>query len=163
MEHITTTEAARRLGVHPVTVRRMIARGALQATIETRPQGQRLRVTWDDTAHSAPHDAGTEPHGAAAPSPAPSALVPVAPAGDVAWLRARLEAAETGQAELRRLLLMEQQTVAALRALLPAALQQDDTPMEQEGTLAPSSTEQMHRATVRRSWWRRLFVFTEPL
>ncbi|MEI8147809.1 MAG: helix-turn-helix domain-containing protein [Actinomycetes bacterium] len=47
MERLTTTDAARRLGVSPSTVRRRIAAGRLRAERQDRPQGVRYLVLWD--------------------------------------------------------------------------------------------------------------------
>ena len=47
VERLTTSDAARRLGVSPSTVRRRIATGHLRAETHPRPQGVRYVVLWD--------------------------------------------------------------------------------------------------------------------
>lgn len=49
VERLTTSDAARRLGVSTTTVRRRIASGHLNAERHRRPQGVRYVVLWEPT------------------------------------------------------------------------------------------------------------------
>jgi hypothetical protein len=53
-ERISTTEAARRLGVSGTTVRRMVRAGKLHAETAERAQGAYLVVLWDRESEEAP-------------------------------------------------------------------------------------------------------------
>jgi excisionase family DNA binding protein len=171
VEYITTAEAARRLGVSPTQIRRLVASGKLRGEMEPRPQGTRLVILWDET-----DDATRTPPEAAEvaterppdthqqePSTRPDAshvatqdATPEVLIEELRWLRERLERAEEERSELRRMLFLEQQTVASLRALLPAP-RTTDAP--EEATATPPQTHQgtgddhhHHEAGV--PWWQ---------
>lgn len=143
VERLTTAQAAHRLGVSQTQIRRLVASGRLRAEMVERPQGTRLFVLWDtpdETPERSLPDAPSTPQATRqdAPEVATEDATPRASAAtDVAWLQERLEQAETERAELRRMLNLEQQTVAALRADLAAAhatLRALDAPGTRQGT-----------------------------
>jgi excisionase family DNA binding protein len=184
VERITTAQAARRLGVSQTQVRRLVASGRLRAETVERPQGSRLFVLWEP-AEEAPQDTPGTPQPTQQDAPkvaTEDATLRASDAPSVAWLKARLEQAETERAELRRMLNLEQQTVAALRADLAAAhataraidapgthqrtpprwpLDATPTPHAAEPAAAsekrPESVEptQMTPTAPPRPWWRR--------
>jgi predicted ArsR family transcriptional regulator len=140
VERITTAEAARRLGISSTQVRRRIAAGQLVAETEQRPQGTRLRVLWDATPDATSRaDSG---HGEATSDATYVATLE----RDNTWLKERLERAEEERAELRRLLLMEQQIVTALRSLLPAPRDVETPP---EATIVASMDATSRNARTR--------------
>ena len=63
VERLTTSDAARRLGVSPSTVRRRIATGHLRAERDPRPQGMRYIVLLDPIAATPAVELGS-PHAA---------------------------------------------------------------------------------------------------
>ena len=144
MERITTAEAARRLGISASGVRRRIKAGQLVAEVERRPQGTRLLVLWDASALAYPGasvgqlDANT--NGASTRTDADKDAL-------IAWLQLQLEESQRGQAELRRMLNLEQQTVAALREALTAS--------RALGT--PTSTPTRTAPRCRSLWWVRVW------
>ena len=161
VERISTAEAARRLGVSQTQVRRQVKAGTLRAETESRPQGTRLVILWD-----APADTPFTEHDT--PSVATNdATLTVRLEDEVRWLRERLERAEEERGELRRMLNLEQQTVAGLRAQLaeprteaapldttrtpPPTLQ--DAPLTTLPANAPGTAA---TPPARRPWWRRL-------
>lgn len=142
MERISTVEAGRRLGVSPTQVRRMIAGGKLRSETQHRPQGTRLVVLWD-APHVATEDA-TQTHRDAPERPHDAPGVATEDATEVAWLRARLVAAEEANAELRRLLALALQVQQ-----IPASTQQVDA----TGT-PPQETIVARRGWARLAFWR---------
>lgn len=73
----------------------------------------------------------------------------------IAWLEARVEAGETERAELRRMLNLEQQTVAELRRL-PAGrevVSETDTGSPPESYYPPAGP-QAHARPAGHAWWR---------
>ena len=153
MERITTAEAAKRLGLSMSGVRRRIKAGQLAAEWEHRPQGTRLRVLWDAHTHAhsdaqagaavgVPH-ANTHTNGTHTDADK-DALI--------AWLQRQLEESQQGQAELRRMLNLEQQTVAGLRDTL-AATRALSTPTPAHST--PTGTPTAAERRDHRPWWRR--------
>lgn len=102
-------DAAAALGITTAALRKRIRRGTVQA----HKRGERWEVVLpvgDGTPLDAGQDAGQD-----------AGLDVAALMRRMAWLEARVEAGETERAELRRMLFVEQQTVAALRQLAPPA------------------------------------------
>ena len=153
IERITTAEAARRLGVSLTHVRRLIAAGRLQAEAEPRPQGRRLVVLWD-----APHDTPLHATGGHNGT-SQDATVTARLEDEVRWLRERLERAEEERAELRRMLNLEQQTVATLRRQLPEARDANAPDHATAPPMTPPMTPPAHGTSdwptiaPRRRWW----------
>ena len=154
MERITTAEAARRLGVSQTQVRRLVAAGKLIAESEERPHGRRIVVLWDAT-----QDEPTTIH-VATHVATPDATLLARVQDEVRWLRDRLERAEEERAELRRMLNLEQQTVASLRLQLAPA-RNGHAPHDATETppATPPDTPAAHvpRTPRRAPWWRRVF------
>ncbi len=160
MERITTAEAARRLGLSMSGVRRRIKAGQLAAEWERRPQGTRLLVLWD--AHTDAHaraDVGVPDANAYANGTHTDADKDAL----IAWLQRQLEESQQGQAELRRMLNLEQQTVAGLRETIAATRALSaPTPAHSTPTGTPTATTGQERP-VRMPWWRRwLRTFAGP-
>lgn len=182
MERITTAEAARRLGVSPTQVRRLVAAGKYTAETEQRPQGKRLIILWP-AEEDAPQDATDTQHHA--PEVATEDATPRA--ADVArlvadnarlrdeigrevnaraelehrlaaeqethaWLEERIERAEEAGAELRRMLNLEQQTVARMREQLPAG-RNANAPIDATGTPPTQPSQKRPPGAQRRRWW----------
>jgi excisionase family DNA binding protein len=146
-ERITTQEAARRLGVSPTQVRRLAATGKLRSEREERPQGTRLVILWDET----PDAPETPPD---APRVATEDATPATDTRElVQWLRERLEKAEEERSELRRMLFLEQQTVANLRAQLPPPRDMD-APTTEQGT-PPTTPPAVASRPPWWQWWKR--------
>lgn len=130
MEHITTREAARRLGISQTQVRRLVRNGSLPSIVETRPRGSRILVAWNGhaPAHASatppdtPEDVSTDAAGDASPRADDVERLH----NEVASLRQQVERGEEERAELRRMLNLEQQMVGMLRAQLPAPRTQDE-------------------------------------
>lgn len=171
VERLTTTEAARRLGVSVATVRRRCAAGLLRSETEARPQGARLWVLWDGAPDAPPTEQDAPPTRRAASAEAsptaqdaPGAASAPVPRADYDWLRQRLEASEQAQAELRRLLLAAHQTIDSLRLALPpphGAATHQDAPAEASGTVQggawakdTSAGPQAPPRPAGRPWWR---------
>ena len=157
MERISTTEAARRLGVSRTQIRRLIAAGEVRAEREPRPQGTRLTVLWDVPCDAPPDRPSHRPAPTNGTSrDVPPGAVPVDPVNEVAWLRARLERAEEERAELRRLLHQAHQTIAVqaaqlgtTRALAPAGDVPGNVPRPENGHVPTDRPVARHR----RPWW----------
>jgi hypothetical protein len=143
---LAMNEAATALGIHPDTLRRRIKRGQIAA--ERDAEGRYVIDVPDADA-----DVGSAE---AAPRQAPDRAEALPRhlqmqldglKEEVAWLRARLEAAEAERGELRRMLNLEQQTVAAAQqaALLaaPAPLMPREAPARPDtvtAAVAPMQT-----------------------
>ena len=164
VERITTAEAARRLGISPSGVRRRIAAGTLTAEVEERPQGSRLVVLWSvpnvaDAPEEANSHADVGQHDANQDANTRTSTDGQLVDKDalIRCLQDRLEQAEQAQAELRRMLNLEQPTVATLRLQL-AVPRAPDAPVDANRT--PTSTP-THTPAPRRPWWWRLIFRAE--
>ena len=163
VERISTAEAARRLGISQSGVRRRIRTGALRAEIERRPQGSRLVVLWDAPADA--HQRATVGGGNA--NEDANTRTETEKDALIVWLQVRLEQSEQAQGELRRMLNLEQQTVAALREMLatprtlPAPADANLTPTEspspEPSPTRPAEAPEPAATTSRRPWWQRWF------
>jgi hypothetical protein len=108
-------DAARQLGIHPETLRRQVKRGERQAR-----RDKHGRYWVDIPGSSTPHEATESSTHGVDDAYTPSRQEFERLLGEVTFLRHQLEEAATERAELRRMLNLEQQTVAAFSA--PAAL-----------------------------------------
>jgi hypothetical protein len=136
LAELPVSEAAAALGVHVATIYRRIARGELL----TRADGQgRTLVSLPDAApQDATRDAKRDaPRESVSEEPidADRDRLLAALQSENAWLRARLEAAETERGELRRLLGNEQQLALGAQAQM-ALLAAPDVPLEPPETSA---------------------------
>lgn len=159
LERITTTEAAHRLGVSGTQVRRLIRSGKLRAVAERRPQGTRLLVLWDATQDATKGASTTTQPGDQQATDTPPDAPQVATQDathaqlveEVRWLKERLERAEDERAELRRMLFLEQQTVAGLRALHAPQVATYDATVDATHRTSPATATE---ASNKRPWWR---------
>ena len=150
MERISTTEAARRLGVSRTQLRRMIAAGQVHVEREARPQGSRIVVLWDRPSDEPLHRPART---TATDGDEPRRMVPIE---EFAWLKMRLERAEEERAELRRLLNMAHQTIAVQAAQLGSAraiAPTGDEPPVQNGTSPMDGATDPPTVRHRRPWW----------
>jgi hypothetical protein len=155
MPEFTIRDAAAHFGVSADTIRRRIRRGELPTRRDAR--GWHLVIV---------PDAG-DAHGTAARPMQGDALPQAAPTAElghlheeIAYLRAALEREQQASAELRRMLNLEQQTVAAAQqaTLLAApgdAQMPPQAPERPENPPATPETMQTPSPQKPRSWWRR--------
>lgn len=161
---VSVEEAARRLGVSSITVRRRLRKGQLQAVKVETPQGHQWLVELDGAGAQ-----GDQAADQAATEQTPTPPIEQVPATDaLARELARLEAhnrdllAQLGDRtrEIERLHTILSQTVRALPAPEPQAVEAPapvsnqplDPPHTQDGAT-------INRETGRRGWWPRLIAW----
>ena len=155
-ERISTVEAARRLGITATAVRRRVASGALHGEWGQRPQGKRLWIRWDSSvgvAQDAKMDASLGHADATRDANQGQGGAHAELFARIRWLEERLEQAEVERAraaeeraELRRMLMFEQQRAAELTRMLPAGREPG-----MDATATPTPTSH-----VAQPWWRRV-------
>jgi excisionase family DNA binding protein len=165
---VTVEEAARRLGVSSITIRRRLKRGHLQAVKVDTPQGHQWLVQLDDAGGQGEHAPDYAPAEAASERP-PTPPIEQVPATDaLARELARLEAhnhdlraqLDDRVREIERLHTILSQTVRALptpepqpvEAPAPATTQASEQPLTQDG--AP-----INHDPGRRGWWPRVVAW----
>jgi excisionase family DNA binding protein len=159
---VSVEEAARRLGVSSITVRRRLLKGQLEAEKVETPQGHQWLVHLDDEA-SGPGDQSPAEAATAQPPTPPIEQIPATDA--LAREIARLEAHNQdlrGQLddrvrEIERLHTILSQTVRALPVPEPQPVESpapvSERPIEQEST---QNDAPLNHETGRRGWWPRL-------
>ncbi len=142
MERLTIAEAAERLGVSPVTVRRRLKKGELSGEQEPTPQGFEWRVLLPFTIEPPPSADGDHPP----PRPSDQAETMQVLRDTILLLRDELE---TRTREIERLHILLSQQASALSAL-PSRV-----PDAQAAT-TPASTSRVVDDQSVMEWWARL-------
>jgi hypothetical protein len=157
LERLTVRDAALRLGISTATIRRKLGAGELQGEVERRPQGTRWWVLLDTEATEIPPGMGAGPHTRSERDALALAL------DEVAYLRRKLDEANEGQAELRKLLAMQQETIRMLQPGVTSAQTgdshaanepSDESRQESAPIVEQPTTVLSHYQAQKRPWWK---------